>query len=233
MVPPPSLVSRVAALERTLRAAPLTIAGHQPEAFALAVLDEALSTSGARATIQEGSTPQDTDRRPLVYPWTECATLPAGRRVILALANRRWYVLRAHCDETSSDGAFADCFGCHSGSVPDEYQIDVAGIVNWTASLCPICTTLNGTYVLPRVSACLFALDIPDVCGYNRIELLVGGSGYYVSFLRSASPLAALRYVEEHLPAPRDCRETAFNLDAQGGVGYCNHFVSTLTITAL
>lgn len=63
----------------------------------------------------------------------------------------------------------ADCSFCNSGTVPDQYQVELSGISNQG---CSDCTTLDGTYIIDRTAACVWSQAVsPAVCTFILIQV--------------------------------------------------------------
>ncbi|MGE0609282.1 MAG: hypothetical protein AB7O62_19480 [Pirellulales bacterium] len=132
-----------------------------------------------------------------------------------------------------SSAALAECVSCLPGTTPASYQIDVVNMRDRFAVLCEECELLDGSYVVHPVGSCWYAVEFPPVCGYYRLELLVAPGAYYVTFIRLGGSPSTLGYDRLGLSFPRDCREHALPILATGGPGHCDHYASTVQITAL
>lgn len=69
------------------------------------------------------------------------------------------------------DSCDYECYECVDGEAPDEFTVTIAGIIQGTGGQA-CCPSINGTYVLTKISDCIWRYTFPStVCFYIRIDL--------------------------------------------------------------
>jgi hypothetical protein len=133
-----------------------------------------------------------------------------------------------------SSGPQLACQVCLPGTSPPRYRVDIAGMKDRAAFICDDCEALDGSYFVEQtIGGCWYVVNFPDICGYNRLELLVAAWGYYVSFYGLNTGAGPLAFQRLGLSAPRDCRADGLSLSPEGFFGRCTHQTATCVITAV